>query len=68
MLAGNIIVLIMISKHPEIKFYMARIILLVCVTIGIFAQLGKITWLNAIFSFAPFLSLWNFKNKNHADG
>lgn len=59
----NIVVFVYLMNENSIKYRRARVMLLICISIGIILNIGKVTWLTVLFSFTPFLSLINI-NEN----
>lgn len=59
----NVMVFIYLMNEPEVKYRRVRVMLLICISIGIIINIGKVTWFTVLFSFTPFLSLINI-NEN----
>lgn len=55
----NIIVFIYLMNERTVKYRRVRVMLLLCISIGIIVNIGKVTWYTVLFSFTPFLSLIN---------
>jgi len=64
MLVTNIIVFIFIMQEHSLKMKALKVALLIAISLGTLINLGKLTWLNVIFAFTPFLLLGKvFKKK-----
>ena len=55
----NIVVFVYLMNEDSVKYRRARVMLLICISIGMIVNIGKITWYTVLFSFTPFLSLIN---------
>lgn len=63
----NVVVFIYIMSASGVYMRFARVILLVAIFVGTLANFGKLTMLNVLFAFTPFLTLINIRQhgKNH---
>lgn len=57
MLTANIIVFIFIMQS-ETKLKFVKVLLLIIISLGTIINIGKLTWLNVIFSLTPGLLLF----------
>ena len=53
----NIVVFCYLMKEDEISYKLARVILLVAISVGAVINFGKVTIFTVIFSFTPFITL-----------
>jgi len=53
----NICVFIFIMNEKKVKYKFIRAALIVAMCIGLFFNLGKLTWFTVLFAFTPFISL-----------
>lgn len=65
MLLTNIIVFIFVMQEKSERLRFVKVSLLVAISLGTLVNLGKLTWLNVVFAFTPFVLLGKiFKNEN----
>ena len=55
----NCVVFVFLMQTENINYKLARIVLLVAISVGTVINFGKVTVCTILFSFAPFLSLIN---------
>lgn len=64
MLFTNIFVFVLLMQESN-KYKFAKVGLLIAISLGTIINLGKLTWLNVLFSLTPFILLGKiFKTKN----
>jgi hypothetical protein len=55
----NCVVFVFLMQTENVNYKLARIVLLVAISVGTVINFGKVTIFTILFSFAPFLSLIN---------
>lgn len=61
----NIVVFCYLMQEPQVNYKLARVILLVAISVGAVINFGKVTVFTLIFSFTPFITL--IKINRHGD-
>ena len=62
----NIVVFCFLMNERDMSYKLARIILLVAISVGAVINFGKVTVFTVIFSFTPFITLIKI-NKQHGN-
>ncbi|MDU9793828.1 hypothetical protein RGC27_08290, partial [Helicobacter pylori] len=62
----NIVVFCYLMQEPQVNYKLARVILLVAISVGAVINFGKVTVFTVIFSFTPFITLIKI-NKQHGN-
>jgi len=63
-LVMNIITFVYIMQEEKYNYKLARVIFIIICTVGLMANIGKVTFLTVLFSFSTFISLINIKHGN----
>lgn len=56
-LALNIVVFCFLMQEQELNYKLARVVLLVAISVGAVINFGKVTIFTVLFSFTPFITL-----------
>lgn len=62
----NIVVFCYLMQEPQVNYKLARVILLVAISVGAVINFGKVTVFTVIFSLTPFITLIKI-NKQHGN-